>query len=183
MASPEVERPRASPSNPVLSPHGLSPGAGAPSSTHPSPGGNTSRKVVTFDQCLDPMKDEDRGASIHQAGSLLYNKARLGRHGHIVGGNNQRSHGSYKYRHSTQRSSVSSIQYSTDIENKDRNVVLDSEEKEENRLSLSMESAMSNPVCIQTKRFRNGGGIRKRSYSFSEGNRNHISLRTNCIQR
>lgn len=169
MASPEVERPRASPSNPVLSPHGLSPGAGAPSSTHPSPSGNTSRKVVTFDQCLDPMKDEDRGASIQQAGSLLYNKARIGRHGNIVGGSSQRSHGSYKYRHSTQRSSVSSIQYSTDIENKDRNVVLDSEEKEENRLSLSMESAMLNPVCIQTKRFRNGGGIRKRSYSFSEG--------------
>ena len=93
----------------------------------------------------------------------------IGRHGNIVGGSNQRSHGSYKYRHSTQRSSVSSIQCSTDIENKDRNVVLDSEEKEENRLSLSMESAMLNPVCIQTKRFRNGGGIRKRSYSFSEG--------------
>ena len=42
-------------------------------------------------------------------------------------------------------------------------------EKEENKLSLSMESALLNPVNIQTKRFRSGGGIRKRSYSFSEG--------------
>ena len=58
----------------------------------------------------------------------------------------------------------------TDIENKDRNTLCNTEEKEENRLSLSMESTMLNTVSIQTKRFRSGGGIRKRSYSFSEGN-------------
>ena len=169
MASPEVERPMASPSNPVLSPHGLSPGAAGPSSTHHSPGSNTSRKFVTFDQCLDPKKENDRDASIQHAGTLFYSKAKLGKHGNFLSGGNQRRHGYHKYRHGSYRSSGSSIQFSNDIENKDRNMLSNSGEKEENKLSLSMESALLNPVNIQTKRFRSGGGIRKRSYSFSEG--------------
>ena len=60
MASPEVERPITSPSNPVLSPHGLSPGNAGPAATRPSPGSSTSRKVVTFDHGLSASVDVDR---------------------------------------------------------------------------------------------------------------------------
>ena len=63
MASPEVERPITSPSNPVLSPHGLSPGNAGPAATRPSPGSSTSRKVVTFDHGLSASVDVDRNGT------------------------------------------------------------------------------------------------------------------------
>ena len=170
MASPEVERPRASPSNPVLSPHGLSPRAAGPSAAHLSPGSNTSRKVVTFDQYLDPKRDSDRGTSVKPAGSMGYNKSKLGRHGHVVSGGNQRNSGYHKYRHGTHRSSGSSIKYTIDIENEDKNMLFDRDEEMASKLFPSCETETQSHVSIQSKRFRSGSGIRKRSYSFSEGN-------------
>ena len=160
MASPEVERPRASPSNPVLSPHGLSPRAAGPSTARLSPGSNTSRKVVTFDQ----------GACVKTTDSLGYNKSKYGRHGHVVSGGHQRNSGYHKYRHSTQRSSGSSIKHSIDVENDDKNMLLDLGKEMASKLFPSSETETPGNVCVQSKRFRSGGGIRKRSYSFSEGN-------------
>ena len=100
MASPEVERPMTSPSNPVLSPHGLSSGPGGGSSTSSVlPSSSTSRKVVTFDQRLEPNVG-DYEPSVGHTGHR--NRPKFGKHGHGAswGGGNQRHHLSYyhKYR-------------------------------------------------------------------------------------
>ena len=180
MASPEVERPMASPSNPVLSPHGLSPGTAGSSATLPSPGSNTSRKVVTFDQCIDPSADGNRELAYPTMGNLGQQKQRVGKHGPNLSGGVNQKHSSYqKYRQSGHRpfhSASSLSKYSADIENEDKNVLLAAagDNIEVSKLLPPSGGATQTHANTQTKRFR--GGIRKRSYSFSEGNLNNVKF-------
>ena len=179
MASPEVERPMASPSNPVLSPHGLSPGAAGTSATLSSPSSNTSRKVVTFDHCLNPKEDENRESTYPNSGSIVYHKHKSSKQNIGASGGGSQKHSSYshKYRQSGHRSSCNAsgvIQYSADIENDDRNVLITAVGEKAISKLLPPSGGMQTHVNAQTKRFR--GGVRKRSYSFSEGkiNSNYI---------
>ena len=174
MASPEVERPMASPSNPVLSPHGLSPGAATTSATLSSPSSNTSRKVVTFDHCLNPNEDGNRETIHPNSGSIVYQKHKSSKQHIGICGAGSQKHSNYyhKYRQSGHRSSCNSsgvIQYSADIENDDRNVLITAVgEKVISKLLPPSGGGMQTHGNAQAKRFR--GGVRKRSYSFSEGN-------------
>ena len=183
MASPEVERPMTSPSNPVLSPHGLSPGgpvtSAVGSATLPSPSNNTSRKVVTFDQCLEPTELCDREPSINIEGNTgYYSKAKFGQHGQSASGGGNQRHPSYyhKYRQSGPRAShiaTSSVgSYTAILPNKEdgKNVLTVSGEKLPSKQLPSGGSGTQTHTIAQAKRFRGGGSsLRKRSYSFSEG--------------
>ena len=172
MASPEVERPMASPSNPVLSPHGLSPGTAGPSATHSSPGNNTSRKVVTFDHCIDPNGEGNRECSYPNSGSFVYQKHKSFKQniGPYDAGNKKHSSYYHKYRQSSSRSSCIAsgvLQFSADIENDDRNVLVTAlGEKAITKLLPPSAGVLQTHANAQAKRFR---GVRKRSYSFSEG--------------
>ena len=173
MASPEVERPMASPSNPVLSPHGLSPVAAGTSAALSSPSSNNSRKVVTFDHCVNPSEEGDREPTYPTMGTIVYHKPKSSKQNFATcgGGSQKHSHYYHKYRQSGHKSSCNAsgvIQYSADIENDDRNVLISPVgEKIISKLLPPSGGGMQSHVNAQTKRFR--GGVRKRSYSFSEG--------------
>ena len=194
MASPEVERPMTSPSNPVLSPHGLSPGPGGGSSkSSVLPSSSTSRKVVTFDQRLEPNVGDyelSAGQTAHR------NRPKFGKHGHGAswGGGNQRHHLSYyhKYRGangprsatvniSVGQHKTAAVATATSVQNIEgiKNVLTSSTigEKLSKTGGLSLVggvgSGQPHAASFQAKRFRGGGaGLRKRSYSFSEGRLN-----------
>ena len=175
MASPEVERPITSPSNPVLSPHGLSPGNAGPAATRPSPGSSTSRKVVTFDHGLSASVDVDR-KSIPPSSHYHSAKHKFNKHGYPSNTYGFPKHSSYsnKYRHHSHKTFCHALanEQQKDLksqeneENEEKVVAKDGEKLLPHNSSLIVLPSQTN---TQTKRFR-GGGIRKRSYSFSEGN-------------
>ena len=174
MASPEVERPMASPSNPVLSPHAISPrpsGGTSPVVLPPS-SSNTSRKVVTFHQCLDPNVLGERRPAFVSSGNR--NRPKFGRHG---GGNPR--HSNYKYRSSggprfhqnTNVSFVGGDQPSAATHGRDdsKNIISTGDKTAITTLLPGGNLTSQSHSITQPKHFRGAGALRKRSYSFSEG--------------
>ena len=177
MASPEVERPMTSPSNPVLSPHGLSPGGTRPSTSTSvlhSPGSGASRKVVTFDQCLDSYEQKHREFKVASVDNTGY----LGRHKYNKHGHNSGHHRHYNYHHKHRQNSTKSVYHSTESSN-------DHKESIQDVLSINEKQLSSNEIGLQTHtiaqaKWNRGGGCfhRKRSHSFSEGKKifKHINF-------